>query len=289
MKDNKSEKQTLPPQHQNRQPGIESEMSPEPQYERSDDFSAKRLKNKIAVVTGGDSGIGRATAISFAKEGADVVIVYKDEHSDAEKTKQRIEELGRKCLALAGDIGDEKTCTQIVEEIRRRFDHIDILVNNAAEQHPKQSIEEISSEQLERTFKTNIYSYFYMTKACLKYMPKGSAVINSTSVTAFRGSDHLLDYASTKGAIVAFTRSLAKALTERNIRVNAVAPGPVWTPLIPASFEKEHVKNFGSQVPMQRPAQPAEIAPCYVFLASDDASYMTGQTLHPNGGEAVGG
>lgn len=281
-------KKTLPPQHQDKQPGVESKMQPEPVYERDDAFSASRLRNKTALITGGDSGIGRAAAIAFAKEGADVAILYKDEHEDAAVTKSRIEQLGHRCVCIAADLSDEKAAARAVGDVMKAFDKIDILVNNAAEQHPKGDISEISFLQLDSTFRTNIYSYFFVTKECLKFMKPGSCIINSTSVTAYRGSDRLLDYSSTKGAIVSFTRSLARQLVERGIRVNAVAPGPVWTPLIPSSFTAEEVSEFGLQNPMKRPAQPAEIAPCYVFLASDDTSYMTGQVLHPNGGEMVG-
>jgi NAD(P)-dependent dehydrogenase (short-subunit alcohol dehydrogenase family) len=241
------------------------------------------------LITGGDSGIGRAVAIAYAKEGADLVIVYLDEHQDAEETKTQVQQEGRRCLLISGDVGEEDFCQEAVKRAVSEFGRLDILVNNAAEQHPVESIEHITADQLERTFRTNIYSYFFMTKAAMKHLNKGSSIINTTSVTAYRGSAHLLDYASTKGAIVAFTRSLAHAVLEKGIRVNGVAPGPVWTPLIPASFEADKVATFGSDAPMGRAAEPEEIAPSFVFLASDDGSYFTGQILHPNGGEIVNG
>jgi NAD(P)-dependent dehydrogenase (short-subunit alcohol dehydrogenase family) len=278
-----------PPQHQDQQPGIESEMTPRPQAEDRDYRGSGKLQGKVALITGGDSGIGRAVAIACAKEGTDVAIVYLNEHSDAQETRGLVEKEGRRCIAIAGDVGDEAFCQQVVQDIVRELGRLNILVNNAAEQHPQDNIANITSAQLERTFGTNIFSFFYMTKAVLPHLREGSAIINTTSVTAYRGSSHLLDYAATKGAIVAFTRSLAKALVGQNIRVNGVAPGPVWTPLIPATFPAERVATFGADVPMQRVGQPEEIAPSYVFLASDDASYMTGQILHPNGGEVVNG
>jgi NAD(P)-dependent dehydrogenase (short-subunit alcohol dehydrogenase family) len=278
-----------PPQHQDRQPGLESDMAPRPRAEDRDYRGSGKLQGKVALITGGDSGIGRAVAIAFAKEGADVAIMYLNEHGDARETKAHVEKEGRRCVAIAGEVGDERFCQQAVQDTVRELGRLDVLVNNAAEQHPQESLEKITSEQLERTFRTNIFSYFYMTKAALGHLGHGSAIINTTSVTAYRGSPHLLDYAATKGAIVSFTRSLAKALVGRGIRVNGVAPGPIWTPLIPATFPAERVANFGADVPMQRAGQPEEVAPSYVFLASDDASYMTGQILHPNGGEIVNG
>jgi NAD(P)-dependent dehydrogenase (short-subunit alcohol dehydrogenase family) len=278
-----------PPQHQDGQPGIESDMVPRPQAEDRDSRGSGRLQGKVALITGGDSGIGRAVAIAFAKEGADVAVVYLNEHGYAQETRALVEKEGRRCVAIAGDVGDERVCQQAVQDTVRELGRLDVLVDNAAEQHPQESLEEITSEQLERMFRTNIFSYFYMTKAALTHLRGGSAVINTTSVTAYRGSAHLLDYSATKGAIVAFTRSLAKALVGRGIRVNGVAPGPIWTPLIPATFPAERVADFGADVPMQRAGQPEEVAPSYVFLASDDASYMAGQILHPNGGEVVNG
>jgi NAD(P)-dependent dehydrogenase (short-subunit alcohol dehydrogenase family) len=278
-----------PPQEQDRQPGIEAEMEPRPIAEDNKYRGSGKLVDKVALITGGDSGIGRAVAIAYAKEGADLVIVYLDEHQDAEETKTQVQQEGRRCLLISGDVGEEDFCQEAVKRAVSEFGRLDILVNNAAEQHPVESIEHITADQLERTFRTNIYSYFFMTKAAMKHLNKGSSIINTTSVTAYRGSAHLLDYASTKGAIVAFTRSLAHAVLEKGIRVNGVAPGPVWTPLIPASFEADKVATFGSDAPMGRAAEPEEIAPSFVFLASDDGSYFTGQILHPNGGEIVNG
>lgn len=243
----------------------------------------------MALITGGDSGIGRAVAIFFAKEGADVAIAYLNEEEDAQETRRLVEAEGRRCLALAGDVGDEGHCQEMIEQTVRELGRLDILVNNAAEQHPQESIEQITSEQLERTFRTNIFAMFYLTKAALKHLKEGAAIINTTSVTAYKGSPQLLDYSSTKGAIVAFTRSLSQSLVEQGIRVNAVAPGPIWTPLIPSTFPEDKVASFGADVPMKRPGQPEEVAPSYVFLASDDSSYISGQVLHPNGGNVVNG
>jgi NAD(P)-dependent dehydrogenase (short-subunit alcohol dehydrogenase family) len=278
-----------PPQQQEHRPGIESEMKPRPKAEDEQYRGSGKLEEKAALITGGDSGIGRAVAIAFAKEGADISVVYLNEHNDAEETKSLVEEEGRRCILIAGDIGDESFCQQAVEQTVKELGGLDILVNNAAEQHPQDGIEKISAEQLERTFRTNIFSFFFLTKAALEHLREGSTIINTTSVTAYKGSPRLLDYSATKGAIVAFTRSLALSLTEKGIRVNGVAPGPIWTPLIPSTFPPEKVANFGSDVPMKRAGQPEEVAPCYVFLASDDSSYMTGQVLHPNGGEVVNG
>jgi NAD(P)-dependent dehydrogenase (short-subunit alcohol dehydrogenase family) len=281
--------QQRPPQSQDTQPGRESEMTPKPQADDSKYKGSDKLKGKVALITGGDSGIGRAVAIAYAKEGADVAIVYLNEHEDAKETKQMVEQNGRRCITIAGDIGDEQFCQRVVEQTVNEFGKLDILVNNAAEQHPQESIEKISAEQLERTFRTNIFSMFYLTKAALPNLKEGSAIVNTTSVTAYQGNPQLLDYSSTKGAIVAFTRSLAKALVEKGIRVNGVAPGPIWTPLIPSTFPEEKVETFGAQVPMKRAGQPEETAPSYVFLASDDSSYFSGQILHPNGGVVVNG
>jgi NAD(P)-dependent dehydrogenase (short-subunit alcohol dehydrogenase family) len=284
------EEQSLqPPQHQDQQPGRESEMTPKPKADDPQYRGSGKLQGKVALITGGDSGIGRAVAIAFAKEGADVGIVYLNEHDDAKETKQLVEEQGRRAVAIAGDIGDEAFCQQAVQQTVDEFGKLDILVNNAAEQHPQQSIEDISAQQLERTFRTNIFGMFFMTKAAMKHLNEGSAIVNTTSVTAYKGNPQLLDYSSTKGAIVAFTRSLSQSLVQKGIRVNAVAPGPIWTPLIPSTFPEDKVANFGKQVPMERAGQPEELAPSYVFLASDDASYMSGQVLHPNGGEVVNG
>ncbi len=283
------EKNLQPPQAQSRQPGVEQEMTPRPKAEDRQYRGSGKLENKVAIITGGDSGIGRAVGICFAKEGADVAVLYLNEHQDAAETKRLIEKEGRRCLTIAGDIGDESFCREAVERTARAFGRLDILVNNAAEQHPQESIEAISAEQLERTFRTNIFSFFYMTKAALKHLREGSTIINTTSITAYKGSPQLLDYSSTKGAIVAFTRSLSQSLVEKGIRVNGVAPGPIWTPLIPATFPPDKVASFGGSVPMKRAGQPEEVAPSYVFLASDDSSYMTGQILHVNGGEVVNG
>ena len=278
-----------PPQHQDRQPGLEAEMRPAPEAIRPDYLAAGKLQDKVAIVTGGDSGIGRAVSLAFAREGADVVIAYLDEHGDAETTRSAVESLGRKCIALAGDIAQPEFCEKLVQTAVSDFGKLDILVNNAAEQHVRQSIGEIDIEQLEETFRTNAFAMFYATKAALPHLQSGARIINTASVTAYRGSAHLLDYSATKGAIVSFTRSLSQQLAKRGILVNAVAPGPVWTPLIPSTFSAEEVAQFGSDVPLGRPAQHSEIAPCYVFLASNDSSYMTGQVLHPNGGEIING
>lgn len=289
MEESPQQSQRQPPQHQDQQPGLESAMTPRPQAEDPSYHGSGKLQHKVALITGGDSGIGRAVAILFAKEGADIALVYLNEHSDAEETRRRIEAEGRRCVTLAGDVGDEAFCQGAVQQTVMALGHLDILVNNAAEQHPQDSLEKITAQQLERTFRTNIFSYFYMAKATLPYLQSGSAIINTTSVTAYKGNPQLLDYSATKGAIVAFTRSLALALIGKGIRVNGVAPGPIWTPLIPATFPPEKVESFGANVPMQRAGQPEEVAPSYVFLASDDASYMAGQILHPNGGEVVNG
>ena len=287
MAKTQTEKKTRPKQHQNGQPGREYEMRPRPEPVPRHYRAAGKLEGKSALITGGDSGIGRAVAVLFAKEGADVAIVYLNEHADAEETKRMVEAEGRRCVTIAGDIGNEPFCRHAVERTVKELGKLHVLVNNAAEQHPKKDITEISEEQLERTFRTNIYSMFFLTKAALKHLKEGATIINTTSVTAYRGSGGLLDYASTKGAIVAFTRSLSENLVKKGIRVNGVAPGPIWTPLIPSTFPPEKVEKFGDDVPMGRPGEPGEVAPCFVFLASDDSSYMSGQILHPNGGEPV--
>lgn len=281
--------QTLPPQEQSRQPGIQSQMDPQPRSGEHRYLAAGKLKGKCAIITGGDSGIGRAVAIAFAKEGANLLLGYLDEHGDAEETKRLAEAEGAKCELMAGDIGEESHCEAMVRQAMETFGRIDILVNNAAEQHVAKRLEDIGTEQLERTFRSNFFGMFLLTRAALPHMKEGAAIVNTTSVTAYRGSPGLIDYSATKGAIVAFTRSLSKSLAERGIRVNAVAPGPIWTPLIPASFDADDVKTFGADTPMGRPGQPEEVAPSYVFLASQDGSYMTGQVLHPNGGEIVNG
>ena len=284
-------KEPTPPfakQHQEK-PGLESELDPKPRYQAPLYKGSGKLDGKVALITGGDSGIGRAVAILFAREGADVSIVYLDEHDDAKETKRLVEAEGGKCLLIAGDIGDEGFCKKCVDRTVKDLGKLDCLVNNAAEQHPQDSIEDITRQQLERTFRTNIFGMFYLTKAAMRHLDEGATIINTSSVTAYRGSKNLLDYASTKGAIVAFTRSLALLLADQKIRVNGVAPGPIWTPLIPSTFPPEKVAKFGSDVPLARAGEPEEVANCYVFLASDDSSYMTGQFLHPNGGEVING
>ncbi|TAK73546.1 MAG: glucose 1-dehydrogenase [Gammaproteobacteria bacterium] len=280
---------TLPPQHQNRQPGIESEMYPLPESLGGNYHSCRKLEDKVAIITGGDSGIGRAVAFCYALEGADVVIAYLDETEDAVATKKMVNHIGKECVCLAGDVGDIHFCQRIIDETMSHFGRLDILVNNAGEQHVQSDFENITVEQLERTFRTNIFAYFYLAKLALPHMKPGSSIINTSSVTAYVGNPRLIDYSSTKGAIISFTRSLARHLAQRGIRVNAVAPGPIWTPLIPSTFPAEDVQTFGGDVPLQRPGQPREVAPCYVYLASDDASYITGQVLHPNGGTIING
>lgn len=284
-----TQKLGFPPQHQNLQPGIESQMNPRPISINEHYLASGKLKNKVALISGGDSGIGRAVALAFAREGADLVITYLNEHDDAAETKRMIEESGQECLTIPGDIGDESFCQQVVAQTISKFGQLDILVNNAAEQHVQTSIQHISAEQLEKTFRTNIFSYFHLSKAALPYLKSGSTIINTSSVTAYAGNEQLIDYSATKGAIVAFTRSLSLSLIKEGIRVNAVAPGPIWTPLIPASFSAQHVAQFGQNTPMERAGQPSEVAPCYVFLASQDSSYISGQTLHVNGGIIVNG
>lgn len=286
MTTQQQEKQSFPPQHQDQQPGIESEMVPKPVEDDPKYKGSGKLQDKVALITGGDSGIGRAVAIVYAKEGADVAIVYLNEEGDAQKTKQKVEQYGRRCLTIKGDVTREDFCAQAVQQTVKELGKLDVLVNNAAVQFPQKSIEDISQQQLEKTFATNIFAYFYLTKAALPHLPEGGAVVNTTSVTAYHGSPHLLDYSSTKGAIVAFTRSLAEQLAKKKIRVNAVAPGPIWTPLITATFPADKVKTFGQDTLLKRAGQPYEVATSYVFLASDiDSSYMTGQVLHPDGGE----
>lgn len=280
-------KKLRPEQTQRRRPGIEKEMTPRPEAEKDEYRGSGKLAGRVALISGGDSGIGRAVAVAFAKEGADVAILYLDEKEDADETRAMVKAEGRRCLTIAGDVGDPKVCKQAVEDTVRRLGRLDVLVNNAAEQHPQESIDKITPRQLERTFRTNVFGMFHLTTAALRHLGEGSAIVNTTSVTAYRGSPTLLDYSATKGAIVAFTRSLSTALAKKKIRVNAVAPGPIWTPLIPSTFPKEKVATFGSDVPMKRAGEPSEVAPCFVFLASDDSSYMTGQVLHPNGGEII--
>jgi NAD(P)-dependent dehydrogenase (short-subunit alcohol dehydrogenase family) len=271
-----------------RKENTEEELEPRPQSNASGYSPGDKLRGKVALITGGDSGIGRATAIHYAKEGADVVIVYRKEKKDAEKTCELVQAEGRKCIAVSGDVSEESFSSQVIRKVKDEFGKLDILVNNAAEQHPQKDFEEISAEQLEETFRTNIFGYFYFARAALPLLIESKGVIiNTASVTAYRGSPELVDYSATKGAIVAFTRSLSKSLAAKGVRVNGVAPGPIWTPLISSTFPPDKAANFGKDVPMGRPGQPDEVAPSFVFLASDDSSYMTGQFLHPNGGEIV--
>ncbi|MEX0966357.1 MAG: SDR family oxidoreductase [Bacteroidia bacterium] len=285
----KQGKQGFPEQQQEEQPGKEHQMHPRPEYEPATRSGCARMENKIVLITGGDSGIGRATCIAMAREGADIVCIYLNEDKDARKTKQEVEEEGRKCFLIKGDVGNEQFCRQAVKKTIEEFGKLDVVINNAAEQHPQEDFLNISAEQMEKTFRTNIFSMFYITQAALPHLKKGAAIVNTSSVTAYRGSWHLIDYASTKGAIIGFTRSLSANLAEKGIRVNAVAPGPIWTPLIPSTFPKEKVEKFGTDSPMGRAGQPEEVAPCFVFLACDESSYITGQVLHPNGGEIIGG
>jgi NAD(P)-dependent dehydrogenase (short-subunit alcohol dehydrogenase family) len=284
-----SDADTIDMIHEDQLPGHESQLEPkpdwQPRYKGSD-----RLKGKVALITGADSGIGRAVAALFAREGADVGIMYLCEHDDAEKTKQIVEAEGRRAITIAGDVGDKDFCERAVEQTVRELGRLDILVNNAAEQHPDSDVRDISEEQLKRTFQTNIFGYFFMVQAARPHLKEGSAIINCTSVTMYKGSKQLLDYSATKGAITAFTRSLSQALIEEGIRVNAVAPGPIWTPLNPFGGQPpEKIPDFGKDTPIGRPGQPNEVAPSFLFLACEDASYMSGQVLHPNGGEIVNG
>ncbi len=289
MQKGASKKMLRPPQKQGK-PGEESKMVPEPDSDYPEKKGQGKLKNKIALITGGDSGIGKAVAILFAKEGADIAISYLSETRDARETKRIIEEkYGRSCLLIRGDLSVEKNCYRAVKATISEFGRLHILVNNAAVQYEAKKIEEITTRHLLKTFATNIFSYYWVTQAAIPYLKKGSCIINTSSVTAYRGSASLMDYASTKGAIVSFTRSLSANLSKKNIRVNGVAPGPVWTPLIPSSFKPQKTAKHGSDVPMKRAGEPREIAPCYLFLASEDSIYMTGQFLHPNGGEIING
>lgn len=278
----------FPPQHQPVQPGMEYLMLPRPIFDNPDYTGSCKLENKVALITGGDSGIGRAVSLAFAKEGADVAIAYFNEHRDARETKELIEDQGRKCILLPGDLRKESFCKKIVEETISTFGCLDVLVNNAAVQFPQNRLEDISTEQLEDTFRTNIFPLFHVTKAALAYLKKGAVIINTTSITAYQGSKLLIDYSSTKGAIVSFTRSLSLSLVSKGIRVNGVAPGPIWTPLQPSSYPAEYITTFGTDTPMKRAGQPVELAPIYVYLASEDSTYVTGQIIHVNGGDFIG-
>lgn len=277
------------PEKQNRQPGIEAKMDPAPEYIKSNYTGAKKLLDKVALVTGGDSGIGRAVSVHFAREGADIAIVYFDEDIDAKATKDLVEAEGRKCLLIKGDVKKAAFCKKAVVQTVKKLGKLNILVNNAGMQVPQKNPKDIDEKQLEDTFRTNIFAYFHFANESLEYLTEGDCIINTTSVTAYRSSPNLIDYSSTKGAITSFTRSLATNLTDKKIRVNAVAPGPVWTPLIVSTFDEEKIKSFGSETAMKRAGQPSELAPAYVFLASDDASFITGQVIHVNGGEVVNG
>jgi len=278
----------IPPQHQNAQPGLESELDPQPKIIRYTYVGANKLRDKVALITGGDSGIGRAVAVHFAREGADIAIVYMPrEEVDAQKTKELVEAEGRQILLLSGDLRNEGFCQQVVDDTVRRFGKLNILVNNAGYQPQHDRFEDITEDSLLRTFETNIYSFFRVTKAALPHLHEGDSIINTTSVTAYQGRADLPEYSSTKGAIMAFTRALSGNLAKKKIRVNGVAPGPIWTPLNPASVDAKEIPQFGKDVPMHRPGQPSEVAPAYVYLASQDASYITGQIIHPNGGTIV--
>lgn len=281
--------ESFPEQHQEHQPGKENKMTPRPQYISPDYKPSGKLTGKKALISGGDSGIGRAVAVHFAKEGADVAFIYLDEDKDAEETRKLIEAEGRKCCVIKGDVSRDEFCKNAVTQTVNELGELNILVNNAAQQYPQEEFQQVDRQQLEKTFQVNIFAYFYLSQQALNHLKEGDVIINTSSVTAYRGSEHLIDYAATKGAIVSFTRSLGKNLAQKKIRVNAVAPGPIWTPLIVSSFDEKHVSEFGQDVPMGRAGQPSEVAPAYVFLASDDSSYITSQVIHINGGEVVNG
>ncbi len=277
----------FPAQYQEKQPGIESIMTPQPIFDNESYRASGKLENKVAIISGGDSGIGRAISILFAKEGADIAIVYLNEREDALFTKQNVEKYGRRCILIEGDLRKEEFSNEIVNRTLSSFNKIDILINNCAVQFPQNSILDITSEQLKNTFETNIFSYFYLTKAVLPHLKANSSIINTTSITAFEGKKNLIDYSATKGAITVFTKSLSLSLADMKIRVNAVAPGPIWTPLIPSSFTAQEVMTFGNDTPLKRAGQPFELAPAYLYLASDDSRYVTGQVIHVNGGTIV--
>lgn len=285
-------KETPPAQHQEQQPGSERRMDPQPVFIREDYRASGKLQDKVAVISGADSGIGRAVAVHFAREGARVAMLYLSEQKegqDARKTEEEIRKAGGEVLSFAGDLGDTGFCSQVIDAVIGEWGRIDVLVNNAAEQHPQEKLEDISDEQWQRTFRTNVFGMFLLTRAALPHIPEGGCIINTASITAYRGSPQLIDYSSTKGAIVGFTRSLAMNLSSRGIRVNGVAPGPIWTPLIPSTFTAEQVAEFGASAPMERPGQPAELAPAYVYLACQDSSYVSGQMIHVNGGTVING
>jgi NAD(P)-dependent dehydrogenase (short-subunit alcohol dehydrogenase family) len=286
-----NKRRARPPQTQSRRPGRQAPMIPDPVSILPDVPGCGKLAGKAALITGGDSGIGRAVALHFAREGANVAIVYLEENQDATDTRREVEAFGGKCLLIRGDVRKQNFCTRAVARTVKELGRLDVLVNNAAEQHPQKSLEDIDEKQLDATFRTNVYAMFFLTKAALPHLRKqpGATVINTTSVTAYRGHETLLDYSATKGAIVSYTRSLSQMLVKDGIRVNAVAPGPIWTPLIPSTFPAEKVAKFGSDTPLGRAGQPWEAATCFLFLASQDSSYMTGQVLHVNGGEIVNG
>ncbi|EJP6471286.1 SDR family oxidoreductase [Clostridium botulinum] len=280
----------VPGQKQSKHPGIETIMNPRPIFDNPSYKASAKLIDKVALITGGDSGIGRAVAVTYAKEGADISIVYFDEHEDAKETQSIIEALGRKCLLISGDITNDNFCKEVINQTINKFNKLDILVNNAGVQYVQNSIEDITNEQLEKTFKTNIFSMFFLVKAALPHLNRGASIINTTSITAYKGNEILIDYSSSKGAIVSFTRSLALSLWKKGIRVNAVSPGPIWTPLIPSSFDTNYIESFGSKTTMGRPGQPVELAPTYVYLASNESSsFLSGEVIHINGGEIING
>lgn len=284
MATQQSQTKPQPAQKQARQPGEQTEMTPKPISIREDYRGSGKLEDRVALISGGDSGIGRAVAVHFAREGASIAVIYLEENDDARETQRLIKAENAECLLLQGDVANQEFCNDAVKRTVAKFGRLDVLVNNAAQQYPKEDATEISEEQLERTFRTNVFGYMFLAQAAIEHLGEHGCIINTGSITGFRGSSHLVDYSATKGAIQALTYSLAQQLIEKGIRVNGVAPGPVWTPLIPATFSKEEVAKFGSDNPMKRPAQPAEVAPAYVFLASEDASYINGQFIHVNGG-----